>query len=168
MSRRGTARLLALALAAAILTASGPATANTTAGAHATKQRTSLTAIWNEVMCPTCHEPLSVAQSPQAVDERRYIQRLVVAGETKAQIERALVSELGPGVLGRPPAHGFNLLVYILPPALLVAGIAFLAFSLPRWRDRARAAAAEPMGAAARTPSGEESRRLDEDLARFG
>ncbi len=166
MSRRGTERLIALALATAILTASVPAIAD--AAQTAPRQRTSLTAIWNEVMCPTCHEPLSVAQSPQAVDERRYIQRLVVAGDTKAQIERALVAQLGPGVLGRPPAHGFNLLVYILPPALLVVAVGFLAISLPRWRARARVAAAEPMSAAARAPSDEESRRLDEDLARFG
>ena len=70
-------------------------------------------------MCVSCKEPLSVAQSPQAMAERNFIRTLVAQGQTKAQIERALVAQYGTAVLGRPPAHGFNLTVYILPPALV-------------------------------------------------
>jgi cytochrome c-type biogenesis protein CcmH len=160
MSARAAAILAVLALLV-------PASAGATAGAPAPKVRTSLTAIWNEVMCVSCHEPLSVAQSPQAIEERQYVQHLVVLGYTKAQIERELVVQYGPAVLGRPPAHGFNLTVYVLPPALLVAGIAFLLFTLPKWRNRARAAANRPM-AAGPGLSTDDTRRLDEDLARFG
>jgi cytochrome c-type biogenesis protein CcmH len=155
---------LALLAAAALATVLAPAAAAGASAPHP-RARTSLTAIWNEVMCPSCHEPLSVAQSPQAVEERQFIQRLVVEGDTKAQIERILVDNYGPSVLGRPPAHGFNLTVYILPPALLVAGIAFLAFSLPRWRARTRSQ--EPMATPQPAPSADDAQRLDEDLARF-
>ena len=93
-------------------------------------------------MCVSCHEPLAVAQSPQADSERNYIRHLIAQGQTKAQIEQALVGQYGRAVLGKPPAHGFNLTVYILPPAIVLVGIAVLAFALPRWRRRARAAAA--------------------------
>ena len=90
-------------------------------------------------MCVSCREPLALAQSPQAIAERGYISELVQQGLTKKQIEQALVGQYGLAVLGRPPAHGFNLTVYILPPALVLAGVALLAVYLPRWRRRARA-----------------------------
>ncbi len=134
--------------------------------ATAATPRTSLTAIWNDVMCVSCHEPLAVAQSPQAYAERAYIQMLVAQGDTKAQIERELVAQYGPAVLGRPPAHGFNLTVYVLPPAILVIGIATLAFTLPRWRRRTREAAAVPV-AMRPAPDPADAARLEDELARF-
>lgn len=125
----------------------------------------SLTDIENEVMCVSCKEPLAVAQSPQADAERNFIRGLIARGETKPQIERALVDQYGTDVLGRPPASGFNLTVYVLPPALVVLGVLILALTLPKWRRRARAAA----GAATPTAPAlgdEDARRLQEDLAR--
>jgi cytochrome c-type biogenesis protein CcmH len=153
--------------AAALIGAAAPATAT------AATPRTSLTAIWNDVMCVSCHEPLSVAQSPQAYAERDYIRSLVNQGYTKPQIERALVTQYGPSVLGRPPAHGFNLTVYVLPPAILIAGMGILLVALPRWRRRARAATAAGAPAAGRAPatsqppSPADKRRLDDELSRY-
>ncbi len=133
----------------------------------APRPRASLTDIEYDVMCLTCHEPLAVAQSPQADQERSFIRGLIAQGETKAQIERALVAQYGTAVLGQPPAHGFNLTVYILPPALVAVGIAILAFTLPKWRRRSReAAAAASRGPAPPSLRAEDARRLDEDLAR--
>ena len=158
MSRRPiTAAILAAAAALALSAAT----------ATAATPRTSLTAIWNEVMCVSCHEPLSVAQSPQAYAERDFVRRLVNQGDTKAQIERALVANYGPAVLGKPPAHGFNLTVYILPPAILVAGIAILALTLPRWRRRARAAAAARPPTPQPGLSAGDQRRLEDELSRY-
>ena len=135
-----THRLKAFTTLAAIAALAASALPATTVAA--TAPSTSLTQIWNDVMCVSCHEPLSVAQSPQAYQERAYIRGLIAQDYTKAQIERALVAQYGPAVLAKPPANGVNLLVYILPPAILAAGIAILAVTLPRWRRRARAAAA--------------------------
>jgi cytochrome c-type biogenesis protein CcmH len=133
--------------------------------ASAVAPRASLTDIENDVMCLTCHEPLAVAESPQADAERNFIRTLIAQGETKSQIEAALVVQYGPAVLGRPPAHGFNLTVYILPPALVLIGVAVLAFTLPKWRRRSRAAAATRARAAPQL-SPEDARRLEEDLVR--
>ncbi|MDQ6817071.1 MAG: cytochrome c-type biogenesis protein CcmH [Actinomycetota bacterium] len=133
--------------------------------ASAAPPRASLTDIENNVMCPSCREPLALAQSPQALRERAFIRALIAQGETRAQIEQALVAQYGPAVLGRPPASGFNLTVYLLPPAVLLAGILTLAVTLPRWRKRTRSAAA-PIEAARPLRAGE-ARRLDEDLARY-
>jgi cytochrome c-type biogenesis protein CcmH len=133
--------------------------------AAAAAPRASLTEIENEVMCVSCREPLALAQSPQAYAERNFVRELIARGLTKSQIEQALVAQYGIAVLGRPPANGFNLTVYILPPAVLLAGIITLAFTLPRWRRRARGAAA-PSAAGPRLPAAD-ARRLDDDLARF-
>jgi cytochrome c-type biogenesis protein CcmH len=137
------------------------------AAAIARPARASLTDVENDVMCVACHEPLAVAQSPQAEAERDFIRTLIAQGDTKAQIERQLEAQYGPAVLGKPPAHGFNLTVYILPPAILLVGIAILAMTLPRWRRRARAASAQPIASAPPLEPGEEQ-RLEEELSRFG
>lgn len=150
---------LALILAAlALLVAAAPAAAVTA--------RASLTDIESNVMCVACHEPLAVSQSPEAVSERAFISTLIAQGMTKPQIMNALVAQYGPQVLAKPPAHGFNLTVYILPPAILLLGGAAIALVLPRWRRRTRerAAVAVPAGPSL-TPA--DAHRLEEDLARY-
>jgi cytochrome c-type biogenesis protein CcmH len=137
------------------------------ASALAVPARASLTDIENDVMCVVCNEPLAVSQSPQADQERSFIRTLIAQGKTKPQIERALVFQYGPAVLGKPPAHGFNLTVYVLPPAIVVLGIVVLALTLPRWRRRARATRAGPDLSAPRLEAAEE-RRLEEELSRYG
>ncbi len=152
---------LALALAATSLTGA--------VAAAAPVAKTSLSDVEDEVMCPSCHEPLALAQSPQANAERNFIRTLIAQGDTKSEIKQALVGQYGPEVLAKPPASGFNLTVYILPPALLIAGIAILVVTLPRWRRRTAArAAATPASAGGPALSAEDARRLDEDLARYG
>ena len=135
--------------------------------AAAAPARASLSDIENDVMCPSCREPLAVAESPQAEAERNYIRGLIAQGLTKPQIERQLVAQYGPQVLGKPPAHGFNLTVYILPPAIVLLGVGILAFALPRWRRRTRAAKAAAPQADAPAPTDADAKRLDEDLAAF-
>jgi cytochrome c-type biogenesis protein CcmH/NrfF len=117
-------------------------------------------------MCVACRTSLAVSESPEAYAERRFIQHLIDQGQTKAQIEQALVAQYGPAVLALPPAHGFNLTVYILPPALVLAGVALLAVTLPRWRRRARAAQSAGPATAPR-PDPADARRLDDELARY-
>lgn len=155
---RAVSRTIALGLLLSLAAA--------TVAAAAAQPRASLTDIELDVMCVACREPLAVAESPQADAERGYIRMLIAQGETKRQIEQNLVAQYGPAVLGRPPAHGFNLTVYVLPPAILAVGIAILVVTLPRWRRRTRAAATQP---AAEAPPLDpaESTRLEEELSRF-
>jgi cytochrome c-type biogenesis protein CcmH len=136
----------------------------------AARARASLTDIENDVMCVVCNESLAVAQSSQADQERSFIQMLINQGDTKAQIERQLVAQYGPAVLGRPPASGFSLSLYVLPPALVALGVAILLLTLPRWRARSRARAAAqnmPPGSSP-TLKPDESERLDAELSHFG
>jgi cytochrome c-type biogenesis protein CcmH len=159
MRIRAIARAAAVALVLVLVTALAPGAAS------AVPARASLTDIEGDVMCTSCHESLAVAESPQADSERSYIRSLIAQGQTKAQIERELVAQYGASVLALPPAHGFNLTVYILPPLILVVGIVTLAITLPKWRRRARAASRTPLPAGPALNAGD-ARRLDEDLAR--
>ncbi|MBV9916687.1 MAG: cytochrome c-type biogenesis protein CcmH [Solirubrobacterales bacterium] len=150
-------------VAAALLLALAPS------AALAATAKTSLSDVEDEVMCPSCHEPLALAQSPQANAERNFIRMLIAQGQTKAAIKQALVAQYGTSVLARPPAQGFNLTVYVLPPALVLAGLAVLALTLPRWRRRTKARTGFANAPASTSkPSTEDERRLDEDLARYG
>jgi cytochrome c-type biogenesis protein CcmH/NrfF len=158
-SRWLTAALRLIAAVAALALATAVPTAE--AGTGAATPKASITDIENDVMCVACRTPLAVAESPEAYSERRFIQHLIDQGQTKSQIERALVAQYGPDVLALPPAHGFNLTVYVLPPAIVLAGLVALAFALPRWRGRTRTSAVPP----ALDPKTEA--RLDEELARF-
>jgi cytochrome c-type biogenesis protein CcmH len=162
-ARVRTAALTALvALAVAALAATGAAQAATTDPA-----RTSYIQVVDDVMCVVCHEPLAVAQSPEAFQERDYIRQLIAQGKTRKQIEDDLVTQYGPAVLARPPAHGVNLLVYIVPPLVLIAGLVTLAAFIPRWRRRARQSDAEQSERSASTLDPADAQRLNEDLGRF-
>jgi cytochrome c-type biogenesis protein CcmH len=159
---RATLRLAAVLL----VTTLALATAAPAAFAATAPPRASLTDIEDEVMCTLCHESLAVAQSPQADAERNYIRGLIAQGETKQQILKNMVAQYGSDVLGRPPASGFNLTVYVLPPAILAIGIAILAITLPRWRRRTRAAAGRsPDNTPPIDPA--EAARLEQELSQF-
>jgi cytochrome c-type biogenesis protein CcmH len=167
VSRRRTLRL-ALALTAALAAATtqaGIAGANTTAQLAATPKASYLQVV-NDVMCVVCHEPLGVAQSPEAFQERDYIRQLIAQGKTRKVIENDLVQQYGPAVLARPPAHGVNLLVYIVPPLVLILGITIVAVFVPRWRRRARQTDPSPPPPAAALDAAD-AQRLNDDLGRF-
>jgi len=139
-------------------------TLSLSASALAASSRASLTELESQLMCVACHESLAVAQSPEAFSERQYIRDLIAQGETAAEIKRNMVAQYGQAVLAVPPAQGFNLIVYVLPPVLVALGIIGLVITVPRWRRRARQAtpdtAAAPLNA-------EDTRRLNEDLGRY-
>ncbi len=154
----------AVALAASLLAVALPGAA---LPAQAVAPRTTLPAVESQAMCVTCKIPLTVAQSPQADRERAFIQRLIDAGLTEAQIKRALVREYGPAVLALPSTHGFDLAVYLVPPCVVLALLGLLALLLPRWRRRARAAQAAGGTGSAAVLSPSDEARLNADIARF-
>jgi cytochrome c-type biogenesis protein CcmH len=159
-------RTAAGALIAALLCLSAsPALGMGAADAGRVGAHTSLPVIERQVMCVTCKIPLQVAESPQANRERAFIQNLIDEGQDEAQIKDALVAQYGPTVLGLPGAHGFDLTVYLVPLAALLALLATLTVLLPRWRRRAREQAGSALDAPRLDPA--DSARLEADLARF-
>lgn len=129
------------------------------------KPRVSLPVIERQAMCVTCKVALDESQSPQANLERDYIQMLIDRGESEAEIKRSLVAQYGPTVLGLPSSHGFDLAVYLVPLAVVLALLATVLLLIPSWRRRARARAGAVASAAKLSPA--DSARLESDLARF-
>jgi cytochrome c-type biogenesis protein CcmH len=154
LRRATTVAVLAIACAAAA--------AGTPAHAATPPARTSLPAVEQRVMCVTCKIPLMVADSPQANRERAYVRSLIAEGLTIAQIERAMVGQYGPSVLGLPRASGFDLTAYLVPAAAVLVLVLTLALLLPRWRRRTRSAPADPSPL-----TSADAARLNADLARF-
>jgi cytochrome c-type biogenesis protein CcmH/NrfF len=123
------ARALAFALLALVLAA--PASA----GGRSVDARER--AVEGRVMCPTCHQLLSLSHSPVAERIRRFIRLQFAAGKSTAEVERELVAQFGPAVLASPPARGFGLLAWLVPVAGLLAAAAAVAGFARAWRRRA-------------------------------
>jgi cytochrome c-type biogenesis protein CcmH len=144
-------RALPLVLAAALLMGAAP--------------QASLPDIEDEVMCIVCGVPLELAtESPQAIQERNLIRRLIAQGLTKDQIKDRLVAEYGPNVLATPSDSGIDLAAWLVPGAAIILAAIAIAIGLRRWRRRGGDGSA-PGGDG--TLSDAEAERLDEDLARY-
>jgi cytochrome c-type biogenesis protein CcmH len=82
-------------------------------------------AIENQLQCPVC-ENVTVAYSSSALagQMRQVIREKLAQGVTRDQIIQYFVDRYGEGILTQPPKHGLNLLVWLLPLAGLLAGLA--------------------------------------------
>ena len=123
--------------------------------------QTSLGDLEDEVMCPVCGTSLGLAtEAPQAERERAFIRRLIDDCKSKEEVKAALVAEFGDEVLAQPGDDGFEIAAYLIPLAILLGAGAVIAVGVRRWRRRP----ASPTGA---TTAATESKRLDDDLARY-
>ena len=124
--------------------------------------KTSLGDLEDEVMCPVCGTSLGLAtEAPQAQRERAFIQRQIDDCKSKDEIKTALVAEFGDEVLAEPGDDGFEIAAYLIPLAALLGAGTAIALGVRRWRRARPADPAEP------APASGETKRLDEDLARY-
>ena len=83
------------------------------------------------VMCPVCPgESIDQSQHPLAVQMRSIVNEKLEQGWNETQIMSYFVSRYGPSVLLTPPRRGFDLAVWLVPPAVVAIGMALLYFSL--------------------------------------
>ena len=81
------------------------------------------------IMCPVCPgESIDQSQNPLAVQMRAIVLEQLQEGRTESEIKDFFVERYGTSVLLEPPASGFNLVVWVLPP--LAVGAAALALFL--------------------------------------
>jgi cytochrome c-type biogenesis protein CcmH len=118
-----------------------------------------------ELVCPTCDTTLDQSNAPVAQRMKQIIRQHIAAGWTEAQIKADLVDQFGPGVLAEPPKSGFDLLAWLLPLGLLVAGALGVGIVAWGWSRRGdpRDDDEEPPGRL----DPELERRLDAELERF-
>jgi cytochrome c-type biogenesis protein CcmH len=98
-----------------------------------------------QLRCPTC-QALSIADSPSELSrEMEGVIRLrLQEGASPEEIRREFVEAYGEWVLLSPEPSGFNLLVYLLPIAVLVGGAGIVVVGMRRWLANADPEQAPP------------------------
>lgn len=157
-SRRARTALALFALGATLMAGAAPAIA------AARCPRTSELAMESKVMCQVCGVPLSVANSLEADRERAFIRTLVSRCESVRQIEAALVTQYGPGILATPGTHGFAILSWLVPASAILAAALLIGTLLLPLRRRRRDL--DPTGIAPE-PSAAEQKLLDAALTAY-
>ncbi len=87
------------------------------------------------IMCPVCPgESIDQSQNPLSAQMRAVVKDMLAEGKSEAEIQDFFVARYGPSVLLEPPAEGFGLAAWIVPPAALLLAIAALLLALRRMR----------------------------------
>lgn len=112
-------------------------------------------AVASELRCPVCQGE-SIQDSPAvlAQEMRAVVREQLAAGRTPDEVKAYFVDKYGEWILLRPKAHGWNVLVYVLPVVALLIGAAVIARATRRWAttDRTKTAdVAQPETAETRT-----------------
>lgn len=90
-----------------------------------------------QLYCPVCpNTPLDVCETQACRDWRELIRERLVAGDDDQEIIDYFVDQYGQRVLAEPPAEGFNILVWLMPGSVLVAGLIALVVILRSWAAR--------------------------------
>ncbi len=79
------------------------------------------------LMCPVCPaETIDQSQADVAIQMRELVREKLRAGESEDQIFNFFVDRYDKGVLAEPPAEGFNILVWVIPPLAFLLGLALI------------------------------------------
>jgi cytochrome c-type biogenesis protein CcmH len=123
---------------------------------------------WNEpsmetqLMCPTCHQVLAYSQSSIADNIRNHLHVWCGAGWTSGQVKSRLIAQFGNEILASPPKKWFDLLAWVVPAAVLAAGVALATVLTLRWRGGRGGPPAPPPAVDAAVAA-----RIDADLRGF-
>lgn len=128
-------------------------------------------ALDRQLMCPVCDgQTLDESRSQLAQQMKTVIREKLAAGETGEQIKAYFAdpARYGLVVLASPPAHGFTLTLWVVPPALAAAGAAGVVLILRAMRRRAAPGPARPDAEADTASLGEYLGQVDQDLGLSG
>ncbi|MFM8369636.1 MAG: cytochrome c-type biogenesis protein CcmH [Chloroflexota bacterium] len=124
-------------------------------------------AIAKQLYCPVCENtPLDVCPTEACRQWRELIRDMLAEGKNEQEIKDYFVANYGARVLSEPPRTGFNWLVYIIPPVLIVIGAVLLFSAFRAWtKPKSAEAGTGPESEAGASSSDDEYvRRLEEEL----
>ncbi|MEN9564294.1 MAG: cytochrome c-type biosis protein CcmH [Chloroflexota bacterium] len=124
-------------------------------------------AIAKQLYCPVCQNtPLDVCPTEACRQWRELIRDQLAEGKTEAEIKQYFVANYGERVLAEPTRTGFNWLVYIIPPVLILAGAVMLFNAFRAWTKPKAVEAGVGRGKEAGTSSSDDEyiKRLEEEL----
>jgi cytochrome c-type biogenesis protein CcmH len=91
-------------------------------------------AIAKQLYCPVCENtPLDVCPTDACKEWREEIRGMLADGKSEAEIKQHFTDYYGARVLSEPPRAGFNWLVYVIPPIIIVTGAFVLFRALRAW-----------------------------------
>jgi cytochrome c-type biogenesis protein CcmH len=121
-----------------------------------------------QLIAPCCwSQQVSVHQSPAAEEVKQDLRKRIARGETEQEILDAYVTQFGTGILVVPPAKGYNLALYVIPPVVLVVSAALVVVVVKRFTRRRDVMTPAPAVAAAGAGGANDryARRLEEELS---
>ncbi|OQX65231.1 MAG: hypothetical protein B5M51_01325 [Anaerolinea sp. 4484_236] len=125
-------------------------------------------AIARDLFCPVCENtPLDVCETQACKQWRELIRLKLSEGWSKEEIEQYFVDNYGARVLDEPPAEGFNLLVYFVPPAIILIGVVILFRAFRQWKDEDESKEDVPETEASLTHASEAINPSEDYLAKF-
>lgn len=85
-------------------------------------------ALAEELYCPVCENvPLDVCPTKACAQWRDLIREKIELGWSEKQIKEFFAEQYGDQVLAVPPRRGFNWLIYVLPPLVVLIGMVVVA-----------------------------------------
>ena len=122
-------------------------------------------AIAKDLFCPVCENtPLDVCPTDACKEWREEIRGMLADGKTEEEIKQHFVDYYGARVLSEPPRTGFNWLVYVVPPIVIVAGVFVLFRALRAWSQPSEIEADESADDDASEIDDEYIARMEEEL----
>ena len=124
-------------------------------------------AIAKDLFCPVCENtPLDVCPTDACKEWREEIRGMLADGKSEAEIKQHFVDYYGARVLSEPPRTGFNWLVYVVPPIVIVAGIFVLFRAFRAWSQPTESQKETDADEEAALPSSEDEyvARMEEEL----
>lgn len=121
--------------------------------------------IARQLYCPVCENtPLDVCPTEACRQWRELIRQMLAEGKSEEEIKQYFVEHYGARVLSEPPRQGFNWLVYLAPPLLILSGAILLFRTMRNWVKPAEVEA-EEIQELSDDPL---VRKLEEDLRKRG
>lgn len=127
--------------------------------------------IAGQLFCPVCENtPLDVCETQACKQWRELIRLKLSEGWTEKEIKQYFVDNYGARVLSAPPAKGFSLLVYFVPPAIILIGIVVLFRAFNQWKatkaenDALETEASQNSASEAGNPDDDYIARLEEEM----
>lgn len=115
-------------------------------------------AIARKLYCPVCEStPLDVCPTDACKEWRELIRTMLAEGKTEEEIFQHFEAQYGARVLAEPPRRGFYWLIYVIPPAIILAGAIILFRSMKEWTNVKDEDAAE-------TPQDDYLAQIEEEL----
>jgi cytochrome c-type biogenesis protein CcmH len=125
--------------------------------------------IARQLYCPVCENtPLDVCPTQACAQWRELIRQKLAEGWNEEQIIQYFVDNYGARVLSEPPRQGWNWLIYIAPPIIILAGAFILYRTLRSWQAPTTAKNGASPSDFADTVKGEYIARFEEELHKRG